>query len=110
MKTSTVGSVGLSVIAFSMLALLGGCPKKSITIYRSLSEPGAMKTCDANTRFRVEQKGKDAAEAKEKAEAEIRSVIATNKGCGAFITNEGSGKTLDGPINHVADFQLCKCN
>ena len=95
-------------LAFLVVAL-AGCPKKSVTIYRSLSEPGAMQTCDANTRFRVEQLGKDAAEAKSKAEAEIRSTVSKNKGCGAFITNEGSGKTLDGPIRHVADFQLCKC-
>ena len=90
-------------------AFATGCPKKSITIYRSLSEPGAMQTCDANTRFRVEAKGTDAREAKANAEAEIRSVVSQNKGCGALIYNEGSGKTLDGPINHVADYQLCKC-
>ena len=96
-------------LMFASVLALAGCPKKSITIYRSLSEPGAMQTCDANTRFRVEAKGKDAAEAKAKAEAEIRSVITQNKGCGALIYNEGSGKTLDGPINHVADYQLCRC-
>jgi len=88
---------------------LTGCPKKQITIYRSLSEPGAMQTCDANQRFRAEAKGKDADDAKAKAEAEIRSVITTNKGCGALIFNEGSGKALDGTTNHVADYQLCKC-
>ena len=88
---------------------LAGCPKKQVTIYRSLTSD-AMKTCDANQRYRVEIKGKDAAEAKANAEAEIRSVVAKNKGCGAYIFNEGSGKTLDGPINHVADYQLCKCN
>jgi len=92
------------------LSMLTACPSgKQIKIYRSLSEPGAMKTCDANQRFRAEVKGKDAAEAKAKAEAEIRSTITTNKGCGAFIFNEGSGKALDGTTNHVADYQLCKC-
>src|SRR6188474_1896082 len=57
-----------------VIAVLGlsGCPKKQITIYRSLSEPGAMQTCDANQRFRAEVKGKDADDAKAKAEAQIR--------------------------------------
>lgn len=101
-----------TLVGFTLpLLLLGlaGCPKKSVTIYRSLSEPGAMETCDANTRFRVEELGKDAAEAKAKADAQIRDTVSKNKGCGALVTNEGSGKTLDGPIRHVADFQLCKC-
>ena len=97
-----------ALLSFVTLAL-AGCPKKNVTIYRSLSEPGAMKTCDANQRYRVEQLGKDAAEAKSKAEDEIRASVSKNKGCGAFIFNEGSGKTLDGPIRHVADYQLCKC-
>jgi len=108
MKTTWLGWVSGALLV-GAIALLAGCPKKSITIYRSLSEPGAMQTCDANTRFRVEAKGADAKEAKANAEAEIRSVIAKNQGCGALIYNEGSGKTLDGPINHVADYQLCKC-
>lgn len=97
-----------SFVGLTLLLALAGCPKKDVTIYRSLTDQ-ARATCDANTRFRVEQLGKDAAEAKAKAEAEIRSTVDKNKGCGAFITNEGSGKTLDGPIRHVADFQLCKC-
>ncbi len=100
----------LAIASLSLLTLgLAGCPKKSITIYRSLSEPGAMQTCDANTRFRAEAKGTDAADAKAKAEAQIRDVISQNKGCGALIYNEGSGKALDGTTNHVADYQLCKC-
>ncbi len=92
-----------------LVLALAGCPKKSITIYRSLSEPGAMQTCDANKVYRAEAKGKDAAEAKAKVESQIRDLITKEKGCGALIFNEGSGKTLDGPINHVADFQFCKC-
>ena len=104
---TTLLNFGVSSVL--LLGTLAGCPKKSITIYRSLSEPGAMQSCDANTRFRVEAKGADAKEAKSNAEAEIRSVISKNKGCGALIYNEASGKTLDGPINHVADYQLCKC-
>jgi hypothetical protein len=91
------------------LVLLTACPKRGVTIYRSLSEPGAMQTCDANQRFRVEVKGSDAADAKRKAESEIRSSVATRKGCGALIFNEGSGKTLEGATNHVADYQLCTC-
>jgi hypothetical protein len=101
--------LGFVVVCFALVTSLTGCPKKSITIYRSLSEPGAMQTCDANTRFRAEAKGADAKEAKAHAESAIRSVIAKNKGCGALIYNEGAGKTLDGPIKYVADYQLCKC-
>jgi len=96
----------VSVIA---LVLVAGCPKKSVTIYRSLSEPGAMQTCDANTRFRAEAKGSDAADARSKMEAQIRDTVTKNGGCAAFIYNEGSGKALDGSTNAVADFQLCKC-
>ena len=99
----------LGLGALSLALVTTGCPKKPITIYRSLSEPGAMQTCDANTRFRAEAQGADAKAAKANAEAEIRGVIAKNKGCGALVYNEVSTKTLDGPINHVADFQLCKC-
>jgi hypothetical protein len=98
--------------AFVLLVLtvvLTGCPKSDVVIYRSLSEPGAMKTCDANTRFRAEVVGADAADAKAKAEAQIRTTVASNNGCGAFVYNEGSGKKLDGRTNHVADYQLCKC-
>lgn len=92
-----------------LLAVLAGCPGKNIVIYRSLSEPGAMQTCDANQRYRAEAKGADAADAKAKLEAMVRDTISTQKGCGAFIYNEGSGKALDGTTNHVADYQLCKC-
>ena len=87
---------------------LGGCPKKDVTIYRSLTEP-ARQTCDANTRVRAEQLGKDAAEAKAKVDDEIRAYVTKHEYCGAFITNEGAGKTLDGPYRYVADYQLCKC-
>jgi hypothetical protein len=90
-----------------MLAM-AGCPRKDITIYRKLTDP-AQKTCDANQRYRVEAKGADANEARQKAEAEIRSVITQNNGCGAFIWNEGSGKALDGTFNHAADYQFCRC-
>ena len=96
------------LVVAAVLAL-AGCPGPNVTIYRSLSEPGAMKTCDANQRFRAEKVGADAATAKAEAESEIRSVVAKNKGCGAFIFNEGSGKKLDGTTNHVADYQLCRC-
>lgn len=92
-----------------LLVLLAGCPGKDVTIYRSLSEPGAMQTCDANQRFRVEVKGIDAKDAKHKANAEIRSAVAARGGCGALIFNEGAGKALDGTTNHVADYQLCRC-
>jgi hypothetical protein len=98
----------LALIALA-LATLTGCPGKQVQIHRSLSAPGAMQTCDANKRFRVEKKGSDAADAKAQAEAEIRSVIAQNHGCAALIFNEGSGKALDGTTNHVADYQFCRC-
>jgi hypothetical protein len=99
----------LRIVGFVVLVTLTGCPKRGVTIYRSLSEPGAMKTCDANKRFRAEVKGSDAKDAKRKAEDQIRSTVKTNGGCGALIFNEGSGKALDGTTNHVADFQLCSC-
>lgn len=93
----------------AILLLLAGCPSKGVTIYRSVSEGDAMKTCDANQRYRAEAVGADAAAAKAKAEAEITSVITSKNGCGALIWNEGSGKKLDGTWNHVADYQFCKC-
>ena len=40
----------------------------------------------------------------------VRETVKQNKGCGALITNEASGKKLDGTTSHVADFQLCGCN
>ena len=94
----------------SVLALaLTGCPKKGVVIYRSLSEPGAMKTCDANQRFRVEADGKDEAAARRAGEDQIRAAVATNKGCGALIFNDGAGSKLDGGFHYAADYQLCKC-
>ena len=96
-------------LALVLLALLGGCPGKHVTIYRSLSEHGAMETCDANQSYRAEAKGADAKDAKAKLEAQIRTLVTDKKGCGALIYNEGSGKALDGTTNHVADFQLCTC-
>jgi hypothetical protein len=92
-----------------LLVLFAGCPGKQVKIYRSLSEPGAMQTCDANKRYRAEVKGADAADAKAKAESQIRTTITSTKGCGALVFNEGSGKALDGTTNHVADYQWCKC-
>jgi hypothetical protein len=92
----------------TLLALLAGCPA-NVTIYRSLSEPGAMQTCDANTRFRAEAQGAAADDARLNVELEIKKTIQEQKGCGALIFNEGSGKTLDGNVKHVADFQLCRC-
>ena len=84
---------------FVLLLFVAGCPATSdIAIYRSLSQPGAMQTCDANQRYRAEVKGADPAEAKAKGEAKIRTTIASAKGCGAFVFNEGSGKALDGKI------------
>jgi hypothetical protein len=102
--------IGLGLFVACALSL-AGCPKggPNVTIYRKLSEPGAMQTCDANKRFRVEAKGATAEEAKAKAEAQIREGVSQNQGCGAYIWNEGSGKQLDGQINHVADYQLCSC-
>jgi hypothetical protein len=93
----------------ALLAILAGCPAKQVTIYRSLSEPGAMQTCDANLRFRAEAKGSDAADAKLKLEAMIRDNITSRRGCAALIFNEASGKALDGTTNAVADYQFCKC-
>jgi len=93
---------------FATLFLLAGCPAQ-VTIYRSLSEPGAMQTCDANQRFRAEAVGVDATDAKAKLEAMIRDTVKSKQGCGALIFNEGSGKKLDGTTNHVADYQLCRC-
>jgi len=99
-----------SLLVLAALAvLLAGCPGKQVTIYRSLSEHGAMETCDANQSFRAEVKGADAEDAKAKLEDQIRKLVGEKGGCGALIYNEGSGKALDGTTNHVADYQLCKC-
>jgi hypothetical protein len=91
-----------------LLLVLAGCPA-NVTLYRSLSEPGAMQTCDANSRFRAEAKGAAADDARLNVEVLIRNNVKAQKGCGAFIYNEASGKTLDGNVNHVADYQLCRC-
>jgi len=91
-------------LACVLVLLLAGCPKKDVVIYRSLSEKGAMETCDANQRFRAEAVGKDAADAKAKMEIQVRSTVTQNGGCGALIFNEGNGKKLDGDYNAVADF------
>jgi len=102
----------VSLALFVSLALaLAGCPKggSQVKIYRNLGEPGAMQTCDANQRFRAEAKGATAEEAKANAEAQIQESVTQHQGCGAYIWNEGSGKQLDGQVNHVADYQLCKC-
>lgn len=89
-------------------ATLTGCPKKSINIYRTLKGP-AMQTCDANKRYRAEVVGATEKEARAKGEAQIRDVISKEKGCGAFITNEGAGTKLDGGWNYSADYQWCRC-
>jgi hypothetical protein len=68
-----------------------------------------MKTCDANQRFRVETTGSDEAAARRNGEAQIRSAVAANKGCGAYIYNDGAGKKLDGGFSYAADYQLCTC-
>lgn len=98
----------LLLASLSVLAL-AGCPKKGVTIYRSLSEPGAMKTCDANQRFRVEADGADEKAARRAGEDQIRLVVAQNKGCGALIYNDGAGSKLAGGFHYSADYQLCKC-
>jgi hypothetical protein len=82
---------------------------KQVAIYHHLNEGNAMKTCDANERMRAEAKGKDAGDAKSRAYAQIRTTVSAQKRCGAFVYNEGSGKQLDGTFNHVADYQLCRC-
>jgi hypothetical protein len=88
---------------------LTGCPKKSVNIYRSLSAPGAMETCDANKQYRANVDAASEKEARAKGEAQIRDLITKEKGCGALIFNEGAGKKLDGGWNYVADFQFCRC-
>jgi hypothetical protein len=99
----------LGLASVSLGVALAGCPKKDIAIYRTLRGP-AQETCDANLRFRADVKDKDKDQAKAKAEAQIRTLVAEKKYCGAYIWNEGSGKTLEGDYNHVADFQLCRCS
>ena len=100
---------GLGIVVSLVLAV-AGCPKgNNVRLYRSLSEQGAMQTCDANTRFRAEAEGASAAEAKATAEAKVRDSVTQNKGCGALIWNEGAGRKLDGRSTYVADYQLCRC-
>lgn len=96
-------------LACVLVLVLAGCPKKDVVIYRSLSEKGAMETCDANKQFRAEAVGKDAADAKSKLDDQVKSMVRQNGGCGALIFNSGDGKKLDGDWNAVADFQLCRC-
>lgn len=78
-------------------------------LYRSLSEPGAMKTCDANQRFRVETEGATEATARRAGEAQIRQGVTASKGCGAYISKDGVGAKLDGGYRYYADYQLCGC-
>ena len=94
--------------AVSLLLALGGCPK-NVTIYRSLSAPGAMQTCDANQQLRVEVVGKDEADARSKGEDQIRESIRARKGCGALIINDGAGSRLDGGFSYTANYQFCSC-
>ncbi|MCX5746738.1 MAG: hypothetical protein NT062_30050 [Proteobacteria bacterium] len=99
----------VATVATFLAITLAGCPKKSVTIYRKLSEPGAMKTCDANQRFRVETDGVSEAAARSAGEAQIRTSVTKSGGCGAFITNDGAGSKLDGGFHYAADYQLCTC-
>ena len=96
-------------LLFACALALTACPKKSITLYRSLSQPGAMQTCDANKQYRADVVGTSEKDARSKGEAQIRDLIAKEKGCGALIYNEGAGKKLDGGWSYVADFQYCRC-
>ena len=89
--------------------MLAGCPKKNVTIYRSLSEPGAMQTCDANKQYRTEVVGKDEADAREKGEAQMRDTIRSQGGCAALVINDGAGKKLDGNWNYASNYQYCSC-
>jgi hypothetical protein len=89
--------------------MLVGCPKKSFVIYRSLSEAGAMQSCDANKQFHFEVKGKTEAEARANGEAQIRQTVTSNNGCGALIINDGAGTTLDGGYTYAGNFQWCAC-
>ncbi len=98
------------LVVASVLALgLTGCPRKGVVIYRNLSDPGAMKTCDANQRYRVEVDGANEKAARRAGEDQIKAAVATNKGCGAYIYNDGAGSKLDGGFHYAADYQLCTC-
>jgi len=89
--------------------LVTGCPKKQVVIYRSLSQAGAMDTCDANKQFHFEVKGATEAEARSNGEAEIRKTVEANQGCGALIINDGAGTRLDGGYTYAGNFQWCRC-
>ena len=96
----------LACFAFLVVA---GCPKQSVVIYRSLSQPGAMETCDANQQFHFEVKGADEASARANGEAQMQQTVESNKGCGALIVNDAAGKNLDGTYTYAGNFQFCRC-
>jgi hypothetical protein len=91
------------------IASLTACPKSSIVIYRSLSQPGAMQSCDANKQYHFEVTGKTEAEARSNGEAFMRKTVTETKGCGALIVNDGAGTRLDGGWNYAGNFQWCGC-
>ena len=100
--------LALVAVATASLAITG-CPKSSIVIYRSLSQAGAMETCDANKQYHFEVTGKTESEARANGEAFMRKTVLDTKGCGALIINDGTGTRLDGGWNYAGNFQWCGC-
>lgn len=94
-----------------MVVLFVACPGvRNIKLYRSLSEPGASKLCDANTATQINVKGKDERQARAIGEREITVKMSGDKQyCGAYIYQEGAGKALDGQWNYGAMYQACGC-
>lgn len=99
------------ILGLVVIAALAGCGHNNrVVIYRSLSQPGAMQTCDANKRYHFEVKGADAEDAKRKAAEQIRSTVTTSGGCGGYVYDERSGKALDGSTIDAGNYQWCSCS
>jgi hypothetical protein len=97
-----------------VFVILVGCPGvRNIKVYRNLSEPGAMKLCDANTsaQFNITIDGRDEAEVKAAGTRAIQRAVSNGDKsyCGAYIHSEAAGKRLDAGWNYGATYQSCRC-
>jgi hypothetical protein len=91
------------LVGFAFL-LVTGCG--GIHVYRSLGEPNAMKTCNANKSFQVHAPGADEASAKNAAIAKAKETVKSNGGCGLYVVREGYDQKNG---EAYTNFQLCEC-
>lgn len=101
----------LRCAALATVGLVIGCapPGPNVPLYRSLREPGAIQTCDANASAQISAIGSDEATATANGERKLRDAVNQTNNCGAYIVDARAGKQRDGSVLYTANFHYCHC-